>query len=67
MFVGDVWAEDHQDVQIVDDSGLVLARSRLPEGLDGVTRPHALIGEHTTGCVGRPGSGRRGGHGEGRD
>ena len=47
LFVGDDWAEDHHDVEIVDDSGQVLARRRLPEGLDGVTRLHALIGEHT--------------------
>ena len=47
LFVGDDWAEDHHDVEIVDDSGRVLARRRLPEGLDGVTRLHALIGEHT--------------------
>ena len=46
-FAGDDWAEDHHDVEIVDDSGQVLARRRLPEGLDGVTRLHALIGEHT--------------------
>jgi transposase len=47
LFVGDDWAEDPHDVEIVDDSGQVLARRRLPEGLDGVTRLHALIGEHT--------------------
>ena len=47
LFVGDDWAEDHHDVEIVDDTGQVLARRRLPEGLDGVTRLHALIGEHT--------------------
>ena len=47
LFVGDDWAEDHHDVEIVDDSGQVLARRRLPEGLDGVTRLHALIGEYT--------------------
>jgi transposase len=46
LFVGDDWAEDHHDVEIVDDTGRVLARRRLPEGLDGVTRLHALIGEH---------------------
>jgi len=46
LFVGDDWAEDHHDVEIVDDSGRLLARRRLPEGLDGVTRLHALIGEH---------------------
>jgi transposase len=47
LFVGDDWAEDHHDVEIVDDTGQVLARRRLTEGLDGVTRLHALIGEHT--------------------
>jgi transposase len=47
LFVGDDWAEDHHDVEIVDDTGRVLARRRLPEGLDGVTRLHTLIGEHT--------------------
>ena len=47
LFVGDDWAEDHHDVEIVDDTGRLLARKRLPEGLEGVTRLHALIGEHT--------------------
>ena len=46
LFVGDDWAEDHHDVEIVDDDGQVLARRRLPEGLDGITRLHALIAEH---------------------
>ena len=46
LFVGDDWAEDHHDVELVDDCGQVLARRRLPEGLPGVVRLHALIGEH---------------------
>jgi len=46
LFVGDDWAEDHHDVEIVDDAGQVLARRRLPEGVDGVTRLHTLIAEH---------------------
>jgi transposase len=46
LFVGDDWAEDHHDVEIVDDTGRVLARRRLPEGPGGITRLHALIGEH---------------------
>ena len=45
LFVGDDWAEDHHDVEIVDEDGRVLARRRLPEGLEGVTRLHALIAE----------------------
>ena len=46
LFVGDDWAEDHHDVELVDEAGTVLARRRLPEGLAGVTGLHALIGEH---------------------
>jgi transposase len=45
LFVGDDWAEDHHDVEIVDEQGRRLARKRLPEGLDGITRLHALIAE----------------------
>ena len=45
LFVGDDWAEDHHDVEIVDDQGRRLARKRLPEGLDGIIGLHALIAE----------------------
>jgi len=45
LFVGDDWAEDHHDVEIVDETGRTLARRRFPEGLAGITRLHALIGE----------------------
>ena len=43
LFVGDDWAEGHHDIEIVDDDGKMLARRRLPEGLEGVTRLHSLI------------------------
>jgi len=43
LFVGDEWAEDHHDIEIVNEKGRRLAQRRLPEGLDGVTRLHALI------------------------
>jgi hypothetical protein len=33
--VGDDWAEDHHDVELVDDNGHRLARARLPEGTRG--------------------------------
>jgi transposase len=46
LFVGDDWAEDHHDVELVDEGGRRLARARLPEGLDGLSRLHALIAEH---------------------
>lgn len=43
LFVGDDWAEDHHDIEIVNEQGRRLARRRLSEGLDGVTRLHTLI------------------------
>lgn len=46
LFVGDDWAEDHHDVEVQDGTGHRLARARLPEGVAGVARLHALIGEH---------------------
>jgi hypothetical protein len=46
LFVGDDWAEDHHDVEVVDEDGQVLARRRVPDGLDGIAVLHALIGEH---------------------
>jgi hypothetical protein len=46
VFIGDDWAEDHHDVEIEDESGRRLARARLPEGLEGIGRLHALIAAH---------------------
>jgi transposase len=46
LCVGDDWAEDHHDVELVNEDGRRLARARLPEGLDGITRLHALIAAH---------------------
>ena len=43
LFVGDDWAQDHHGIESVDGHGRRLARRRLPEGLDGVCRLHALI------------------------
>jgi hypothetical protein len=46
IFVGVDWAEDDHDVTVMDPDGRVLGRGRVPEGLDGVGRLHALVGEH---------------------
>jgi hypothetical protein len=43
LFVGDDWAEAHHDIEIVDEDGKRLVRRRLPEGLEGISRLHALI------------------------
>jgi transposase len=45
LLVGDDWAEDHHDVELMDAAGRILARGRLPEGVAGMTRLHALIAE----------------------
>jgi hypothetical protein len=45
LFVGDDWAEDHHDVELVDDEGRVLARRRLPEGIEGIAALHALVAD----------------------
>jgi transposase len=44
--VGDDWAEDHHDVEVMDEAGKVLARRRLPEGVAGIAALHELIGQH---------------------
>ena len=46
LFVGDDWAEDHHDVEVMDEAGKVLARKRLPEGAAGIAQLHALVGAH---------------------
>lgn len=43
LFVGDDWAEAHHDIEIVDEEGKRLVRRRLPEGIEGISRLHALI------------------------
>jgi hypothetical protein len=43
LFVGDDWAEDHHDVELVDEAGRRLGKARLSEGVAGITRLHELI------------------------
>ena len=44
LCVGDDWAEDHHDIEVMDEAGRVLARKRLPEGVAGIGQLHELIG-----------------------
>jgi len=46
VFIGDDWAEDHHDIEIEDETGRRLAKARVPEGLEGITRLHELLAEH---------------------
>jgi hypothetical protein len=44
LFVGDDWAEDHHDIEVMDEAGRVLAKKRLPEGAAGMALLHGLVG-----------------------
>ena len=44
LFVGDDWAEGHHDVELMDAGGRRLAKARLPDGVAGIARLHAMIG-----------------------
>ena len=45
LCVGDDWAQDHHDIEVIDEAGKVLARKRLPEGVAGMAHLHELIGQ----------------------
>ena len=44
LFAGDDWAEDHHDVEVMNEAGKVLAKKRLPEGVAGIAGLHELAG-----------------------
>jgi transposase len=46
LFAGDDWAQDHHDVEVMNEAGKVLAKKRLPEGVAGIAQLHELIGAH---------------------
>ena len=45
ILVGHDWAEAHHDVCVMGGDGRRLASARLPDGVEGVGRFHALVGE----------------------
>ena len=45
LFVGDDWAETHHDIELMDTAGRRLAKARLPGGVTGMARLHAMIAE----------------------
>ena len=49
LFVGDDWAQDHHDIEVMDEAGRVLAKKRLPEGVAGMARLHELTGRYLGG------------------
>ena len=46
VFVGHDWAEDHHDIHVQDGQGRQLAKARLPDGVVGIARFHAVVAEH---------------------
>jgi transposase len=44
LYVGDDWAEDHHDIEVMNEAGKVLAKKRLPEGAAGMSQFHELAG-----------------------
>jgi transposase len=54
LFIGDDWAEEHHDVELQDEAGRVLGRAKLPEGVAGIARLHAMVGEHLGEDEGEP-------------
>ncbi len=46
IFVGIDWSETHHDVCAMDADGKVLAKGRVPEGVEGVARLHEMVSAH---------------------
>jgi transposase len=46
IYVGIDWAEVHHDVCVLAEAGEVLARRRIPDGIEGVRQLHAMVAGH---------------------
>ena len=46
IFVGIDWSETHHDACVMDVAGKVLAKGRVPEGVEGVARLHEMMSAH---------------------
>ena len=46
IYVGIDWAEAHHDICVLDETGLVLGKRRIGEGLEGVGQLHAMLADH---------------------
>ena len=44
LLVGDDWAEEHDDVEVMEEEGRVLAKKRMKEGVAGIAQLHELVG-----------------------
>jgi transposase len=48
IFVGVDWAEAHHEVCVLDPTGAVLGRRRVPDGIAGVAQLHGLVADHAS-------------------
>ena len=46
LFVGVDWAEDHHDVCVMGEDGMVLAKRRVDDSVAGIGDLHGLVAEH---------------------
>ncbi|MDJ0362751.1 transposase [Rhodococcus sp. H29-C3] len=48
IIIGDDWAQDHHDIELMSENGDVLARFRVQEDADGLATLLTRISEHTS-------------------
>ncbi len=48
IYVGIDWAEAHHDICAMDETGTVLIKRRIADGLEGVAQLHALVADHAS-------------------
>ena len=46
IYLGIDWAEAHHDACVMDEAGKVLAKGRVPEGVEGLARLHEMVAAH---------------------
>jgi hypothetical protein len=46
LLAGDDWAEEHYDAEAQDETGTILARTHLPDGLAGMAAFQELLGRN---------------------
>ncbi len=48
IYVGIDWAEAHHDACVMDEAGTVLAKGRVPEGVEGLARLHEMVAAYAS-------------------
>jgi transposase len=46
IYLGIDWAEAHHDACVMDEAGAVLAKGRVPDGVEGLARLHEMVSAH---------------------